>query len=93
MPKITLVLSKALHRKMKAHRAVSWSEVLRRAIARTVRDLERMDEIARRSSLRATDVERLDHVVKEGVRRRYEAAGRFAGRSAADGPVAPRRKP
>jgi len=72
MPNITLALPEDLHRKMKAHPEVKWSEVVRRVIAQRIRDLERMDAIARRSTLAAGDVDELDHLIKEGLRRRYE---------------------
>jgi len=73
MPNITLALPEDLHRKMKAHPEVKWSEVVRRVIAQRIRDLERMDAIARRSTLAAGDVDELDHLIKEGLRRRYES--------------------
>lgn len=78
VPNITLALPKDLHRKMKAHPEVKWSEVVRRVIAQRIRDLERMDVIARRSTLSADDVDELDHLIKEGLRRRYESAKRSA---------------
>ena len=76
MPNITLVVPKELHRKMKAHPEVKWSEVVRQVIARRIQDLERMDAITRRSTLSADDVNELDHLVKEGLLRRYEALRR-----------------
>ncbi len=79
VPNITLALPQDLHRKMKAHPEVKWSEVVRRVIARRIRDLERMDAIARRSTLVAGDVDELDHLIKEGLRRRYESAKRSPG--------------
>jgi hypothetical protein len=72
MPNITLAVPEELHRKMKAYPEVKWSEVVRRIIAQRIRDLERMDAIARNSRLRLQDIEELDHLVKEGLRRRYE---------------------
>ena len=79
MPKITLTIPSELHRKMKAHPEVKWSEVIRRLLAERIRDLERMDALLRHSTLTVEDVEVLDHLVKEGLRRRYEAGRRAAG--------------
>jgi hypothetical protein len=76
VPNITLALPKDLHRKMKAHPEVKWSEVVRSVIARRIQDLERMDAIARRSTLSAGDIGELDHLIKEGLLRRYEARRR-----------------
>lgn len=77
VPNITLVVPRDLHRKMKAHPEVKWSEVVRRVIAQRIRDLERMDALARRSALAMADVDELDHLVKEGLRRRYASRPRF----------------
>lgn len=79
VPNITLTVPADLHRKMKAHPEIKWSEVVRRIIAQRIRTLERMDALTRRSALTAADVEELDHLVKEGLRRRYEAARRARG--------------
>ena len=57
MPNITLAVPPDLHRKMKAHPEVTWSEVVRRILAQRIRDLERMDALAKRSQLSARDVE------------------------------------
>jgi len=76
MPNITLAVPEELHRKMRAYPEVKWSEVVRRILAQRIRDLERMDAIARTSRLRPEDIDELDHLVKEGLRRRYERARR-----------------
>ncbi len=78
VPNITLVVPPELHRKMKAHPEVKWSAVVRRILAQRIRDLERMDAIARRSQLSARDVDELAHLVNESLRRRYEATRRPA---------------
>lgn len=79
VPNITLTVPPELHRKMKAHPEVKWSEVVRRILAQRIKDLERMNALTRRSTLTLTDVEELDHLVKEGLRRRFEAARRSSG--------------
>jgi len=79
MPNITLAIPSELHRKMKAHPEIKWSEVIRRLLAERIRELERMDALLRRSTLTVEDVAVLDHLVKEGLRRRYEATRRAAG--------------
>ena len=79
MPNITLAVPEELLRKMKSHPEVKWSEVVRRVIAARIRDLERMDRLARRSTLTGGDIDELDHLIKEGLRRRHERARRAAG--------------
>lgn len=78
MPNLTLAVPEELHRKMRAHPEVKWSEVVRRILAQRIRDLERMDVLTRRSQLAARDVDEIDHLVKEGLRRRYQASRRSA---------------
>ncbi len=72
MPNITLAVSSDLHRRMKAHPEVKWSEVVRRVLAQRVRDLERMEALAKRSELSARDVDEVARLVNEGLLRRYE---------------------
>lgn len=79
VPNITLTVPPELHRKMKAHPEIKWSEIVRRILAERIRDMERMDAIALRSSLTLEDVEVLDHLIKEGLRRRFEIARRSTG--------------
>ena len=56
MPNITLSVPEHLHRKMKRHPEVNWSEVVRRLIAERLRDLESMDKITAKSGLAPADV-------------------------------------
>jgi len=71
VPNITLAVPADLHRKMRRHPEVKWSEVVRRILADKVRALEAMDRIAARSVLTMDDVEAFDHLLKEGLLRRY----------------------
>ena len=78
VPNLTLAVPPELHRKMKAHPEIKWSEVVRRIIAQRIEDLETMDRIARRSRLTPRDVAELDHLVKDGLLKRYASAPRRA---------------
>jgi len=80
MPNITLAVPEELHRKMRAHPEIRWSEVVRRILAKNLEDLERMDAIAKHSTLTARDVDELAHLVNEGLRRRMERAWKAARR-------------
>jgi len=76
MPNLTLAVPEELHRRLKPHPEVKWSEVIRRVLAEKVRDLELMDRLTARSELTREDVADLDHVLKEAVLHRYrERAG------------------
>jgi len=71
MANITLSVPESLHRKMKKHPEVRWSEVVRRVLAERIRDLELMDRLTAKSVLSAEDVDELDHFLKEALLRRY----------------------
>ena len=71
MPNITLSVPDELHRKMKRHPEVKWSEVVRRVISERIRDLEAMDRITAKSVLAPADVVELDHILKDALLRRY----------------------
>ena len=71
MPNLTLSVPEDLHRRMKRHAEVKWSEVVRRILAEKVRDLELMDRLTAKSALTSKDITDLDHVMKEAVLRRY----------------------
>jgi predicted CopG family antitoxin len=72
MTNITLTVPERLHKQMKRHPEVKWSEVVRRVLAEKIRDLELMDRIAAKSLLTARDVDELDHVLKEALLKRYK---------------------
>lgn len=71
MANITLSVPDGLHRKMKKHPEVKWSEVVRRVLAEKIRDLELMDRITAKSMLTSRDVDELDHILKDALRKRY----------------------
>jgi hypothetical protein len=64
MVNITLSIPEDLHKKMKKHSEIRWSEVVRRAIKERMDDLELMDCIAGRSVLREDQAEFLAGKVK-----------------------------
>jgi muconolactone delta-isomerase len=71
VPNITLSVPEDLHRRMRRHPEVQWSEVVRRVIAAKIRDLEAMDRLTAKSLLTQDDVDELDHVLKAAPLRRY----------------------
>lgn len=71
MPNITLTVPDDLHRRMKRHPEVRWSEIVRRILADRVRALEAMDRLTSNSVLTIDDVAEFDHVLKESLLRRY----------------------
>ena len=70
MPNVTLSIPIELHKKMKKHSDVRWSEIVRRSIAERVETLELMDKIASKSKLTMEDIEEINEKVKLGVYKR-----------------------
>lgn len=67
MPNITLSVPEELHKKMKKHSDIRWSEVVRRTIAQRVEDLERVEGIARKSKLSQKDADEIAHKINKEV--------------------------
>jgi len=74
VPNITLSLPADLHRKMKRHPEVKWSEVVRGILADKIRDFEVMERIAAkgRRELTPEEIDELDHRLKRAALRRIE---------------------
>lgn len=71
MPNITLSLPESVHKVVKKHGEIRWSEIARAAISSHAAKLELMDRIAVKSKLSMKDVEEINEKVKEGLLRRY----------------------
>lgn len=79
MVNVTLAVPEELHRIMKRHPEIKWSEVARQAMWEYARRLELLDKITSKSGLSEKDVLQIGKVVKKGIAKRYsEAEGRNA---------------
>jgi predicted CopG family antitoxin len=67
MPNVTLSLSDDVHRKMKQHSEIRWSEFIRKSIVEKVEVLEMMDKIAHKSKLTKKDVHEIAQKVDSAV--------------------------
>lgn len=67
MPNITLSIPEELHKIMKKHRQMRWSEIARQAIAEEVKKLSLMEKIASKSKLTLKDIEEINEKVKRGI--------------------------
>jgi len=70
MPNVTLAIPNTLHKKMKKHTEIRWSEVVRKTIADKVKTLELMDKLAAKSTLTEKDVDEIAHKINRGVARK-----------------------
>jgi len=70
MPNVTLAIPNDLHRKMKKHTEIRWSEVVRKSIADKIKMLDVMDKLARGSRLTKNDVGEISHKIDSAVARK-----------------------
>jgi len=70
MPNMTLAIPKELHKKMSKHKEIRWSEVVRKAIEKKVRDLELLDRITSKSRLTEKDIIGISSEIDKRVAKR-----------------------
>lgn len=71
MVNITLSIPNELHKLVKKHSEIKWSEIARRAMWIEARKLDLMDNLTAKSKLTEKDIEELDHKIKAGLLKRY----------------------
>ena len=71
MPNITLSIPDSLHKKLKQHREIRWSEVIRIMLEKRLHDLEIMENIANKSKLTKKDIEKIGEEIKKGIAKRH----------------------
>lgn len=59
MPNVTLAIPEDLHKKMKQHTEIRWSEVVRKTISEKIEDLDMMDKLTRKSKLTQKDADEI----------------------------------
>lgn len=74
VPNITLSVDEELHREMKAHPEIKWSEVARQAFRRKVRALHWYEAALAKSELTEDDVSELAERVDSGLAARFSDA-------------------
>lgn len=67
MANITLSIPDKIHKIMKKHKEMRWSEVARAAIVEQIARLDLMDSIASKSKLRMKDIEEINEKIKKGI--------------------------
>ncbi len=70
MPNMTLSVPRELHRIVKQHNEIKWSEIARRAMWEQAKKVQLMDKLTENSEFTEEDVEFLDHKVKEKLLKR-----------------------
>lgn len=67
MPNLTLAISEDLHKRMKEHSEIRWSEIVRKTISERIDDLELMDKLTKKSKLTQKDVDEIAHKIDSDV--------------------------
>ena len=71
MPNITLSLPSELHKFVKKHNEINWSEIARRAISSQAKKIQLMEKLVENSDFTEIDVEKLDKKIKAGLFKRF----------------------
>ncbi len=68
---MTLSIPEELHKKMKKHSDIRWSEIARRSIEQRINDLEAMEKITSKSKLTQKDADEIAEKIKRGIAKRH----------------------
>jgi hypothetical protein len=71
MPNITLSLSSELHKFVKKHNEINWSEIARRAISTQAKKIQLMERLVENSDFTEEDIGELDKKIKAGLLKRF----------------------
>ena len=71
MPNVTLSLPSELHKFVKKHNEINWSEKARRAISTQAKKIQLMEKLVENSDFTEEDVEELDNKIKSGLLKRF----------------------
>ena len=71
MPNITLAIPDSLHKKLRIHSEIRWSEVIRKMLEKRIEDFETMEQIASKSKLTKKDADEIALKVKKGIAKRH----------------------
>lgn len=71
MPNITLSLPNELHKFVKKHNEINWSEIARRAISTQAKKIKLMEKLVENSEFTEEDIDDLDKKIKKGLYKRF----------------------
>jgi hypothetical protein len=71
MVNITLSIPEELHKTLKKHSEIKWSEIARRAMWTEARKLEIMDQILSKSKLTEENAEEIGEKIKSEIAKRH----------------------
>lgn len=71
MSNMTLSVPDELHKKMKEHSEIKWSDVARKAFEKKLEQVEMMEKVLFESELTEEDAEEIGHKLKAEMRKRF----------------------
>jgi len=71
MGNITLSVPEELHKKMRKHTELKWSDIARQAFEKKLKEIELMADLLSKSELTEQDAERIGHAIKAEARKRF----------------------
>ncbi len=71
MGNMTLSVPEELHKRMREHTELKWSDIARQAFEKKLREIELADRLLSKSELTEEDAERIGHKIKDKVRKRF----------------------
>lgn len=72
MGNMTLSIPEELHKKMKRHTELKWSDIARQAFERKLKETGLIESLLSRSNMTEEDAERIGHDIKAKVRQRLD---------------------
>jgi RAB protein geranylgeranyltransferase component A len=73
MPNMTLAIPDELHKKMKRHTELKWSDIARQAFEKKINEIEFMDKLLEKSNLSEKDAQRIGHSINSKLRKRINS--------------------
>jgi len=70
MGNITLSIPERLHRKMRQHTELKWSDIARQAFGKKLEEIELAEKLLSGSELTEEEAERIGHAIKAKMRKR-----------------------
>ena len=71
MVNVTFAVPEELHKVMKKHSEIKWSEIARRALWEHAKKIELMEKLVAKSELTEEQAEAIGRKIKAGLRKKY----------------------
>ncbi|MBI2543347.1 MAG: hypothetical protein HYW24_04120 [Candidatus Aenigmarchaeota archaeon] len=71
MSNMTLSVPEELHKKMRQHTELKWSDIARQAFEKKLKEIELSEKLLSKSNLTEDDAERIGHKIKGKIRKRF----------------------